>query len=397
MTITLLFDLDDTLLDTNMDTFIPAYFKALSATLADKVTPDLMLSALLGGSEAMMSNLDPALSLQEVFDAFFFPKLGLDRSSLEAEMGRFYDDVFPGLGKLTRPIPAAVPLLDWAFSQGYRVVIATNPLFPLKAIQHRLRWAGLPPEKYPFALVTSYETFHFMKQSVAYYPEVLAQLGWPEDPVVMVGDDIEREVKPTQAAGFPVFLVGKNGEGSMELNGVPQGTLESFRGWLEKTAPETLKLKFNTTQSLMAHLRSTPAALLTLTNSLQEETWERKPKPGEWNLNEILCHLRDLEQDVYLPRLRKVLAEENPFLVAEMTDRWVEERHYSAQDGHQALIDFVAARKQTLGLLDTLGTEWSRPARHSIFGPTNLQEIVSFTAGHDRAHIQQIWKTLRSG
>ena len=64
MTITLLFDLDDTLLDTNMDTFIPAYFKALSATLADKVAPELMLSALLGGSEAMMSNLDPALSLQ---------------------------------------------------------------------------------------------------------------------------------------------------------------------------------------------------------------------------------------------------------------------------------------------------------------------------------------------
>ena len=106
------------------------------------------------------------------------------------------------------------------------MVIATNPLFPLKAIQHRLRWAGLPPEKYPFALVTSYETFHFTKETVAYYPEMLAQLGWPDDPVVMVGDDIEREVKPTRAAGLPVFWVRKPGEVSAEPAGVPQGPLE---------------------------------------------------------------------------------------------------------------------------------------------------------------------------
>ena len=96
------------------------------------------------------------------------------------------------------------------------MAIATNPLFPLKAIQHRLRWAGLPPEKYPFALVTSYETLHFTKETVAYYPEMLDQLGWPDDPAIMVGDDIEREVKPTQAAGMPVFWVRKPGEFSTE-------------------------------------------------------------------------------------------------------------------------------------------------------------------------------------
>ena len=143
--------------------------------------------------------------------------------------------------------------MDWAFAQGHRVAIATNPLFPLKAVQHRLRWAGLPPEKYPFALVTSYETFHFTKETVAYYPEVLAQLGWPEDPAVMVGDDIDREVKPTQAAGFPVFWVRKSGEVSAEPTGVPQGTLESFRGWLESTDPESLKISFQTPQALLAN------------------------------------------------------------------------------------------------------------------------------------------------
>ena len=394
MTITLLFDLDDTLLDTNMDAFIPAYFKALSGALADKIAPELMLAALMGGTRAMMSNTDPALTLREVFNSFFYPKLGLDQSMLQAAVDRFYDDIFPSLGTLTKPIPAAIKLLDWAFAQGYRVAIATNPLFPLKAIQYRLRWAGFPPEKYPFALVTSYETFHFTKETVAYYPEVMAQLGWPEDPVVMVGDDMEREVKPTQAVGFPVFWVRKPGEASEEPAGVPQGTVESFRGWLEKTDPETLQVKFQNPQALLANLRSTPAAIATLSLSLQPEAWARKPRPGEWNLTEIICHLRDVEREVHLPRLHKIFAEENPFLDAEMTDRWVDERQYSSQDGHLALVDFISARKKTLGLLDSLGTEWSRSARHSIFGPTNLQEQVSFIGDHDRAHIQQIWKTL---
>ena len=397
MTITLLFDLDDTLLNTNMDTFIPAYFKALSEALADKVAPELMLPALMGGTRAMMSNLDPAISLREVFDSFFFPKLGLDRSMLQLAIDQFYDEVFPSLGALTKPIPAAVTVVDWAFSQGYRVAIATNPLFPLKAIQHRLRWAGLPPERYPFALVTSYETCHFMKESVAYYPEVLAQMGWPDDPVVMIGDDIEREVKPTQAAGLPVFLVRKPGVGSMNPIDVPQGTLETFPGWLENTNPETLKVKFLTTQALLAALRSTPAALATLTSPIPAENWGYRPQPGEWNLTEIICHLRDLEREVYLPRLHKILTEENPFLAAEMTDHWVEERQYSSQDGHQALVDFVLTRKQTLVLLDSLGVDWSRTARHSIFGPTSFQETVSFITAHDRAHIRQIWKTVRDG
>ena len=393
MPITLLLDLDDTLLETNMDTFIPAYVKALSVALADKVAPEIMIPTLMGGTKAMMENMDPALTLREVFDVHFFPKLGLGRLTLQAAIDRFYDEIFPTLGATTRPIPEAVRLVDWAFAQGYRVVIATNPFFPLKAVQHRLRWAGLPPEKYPFALVTSYETFHFTKETVAYYPEILAQLGWPEDPAVMVGDDIEREVKPTRAAGFPVFLVRNSSEIPGELVDVPQGTLESFRGWLEKTDPETLKISFQTPQALLANLRSTPAAIATLVESLPLDGWRRQPAPSEWCLTEILCHLRDVEREVNLPRIRKVLADENPFLPGEATDRWVEERHCAKQDGRQALVDFITARKEVIGLLNNLQAEWSRMARHAIFGPTSLQELVGFIAGHDRAHIQQIWKT----
>ncbi|MGA2502895.1 MAG: DinB family protein [Anaerolineales bacterium] len=397
MPITLLLDLDDTLLETNMDAFIPAYFKALSAALADKVAPEVMIPAMTGGTKAMMSNLDPALTLQEVFDAHFLPKLGTDRLALQSSIDRFYDEIFPTLGTMTKPIPEAVHLVDWALAQGHRVVIATNPFFPLKAIQHRLRWAGLPPEKYPFALVTSYETFHFTKEMVAYYPEVLAQLGWPDDPVVMVGDDIDREVKPTQAAGFPVFWVRESGDVPREQEGIPRGKLESFRSWLEKTDLETLKISLQTPQALLATLRSTPAAIATLAGPVSLEGWGYKPAPAEWCLTEILCHLRDVERTVNLPRIRKILAEENPFLAGEDTDHWVEEHNCADQVGAEILEDFIRARKETIGLLSDLQAEWSRAARHAIFGPTTILELVGIMAGHDRVHIQQIWKTIHAG
>ncbi len=395
MPITLLLDLDDTLLNTNMDAFIPAYFQALSSALADLVDPEVMLPALMGGTKAMLVNKDPARTLREVFDDYFFPKLNMDRANLQVRIDQFYDEGFPRLGSLTTPIPEAVCLVDWAFEQGHRVVIATNPLFPLKAIQHRLRWAGLPPEKYPFALVTSYENMHFTKEMVAYYPEVLAQLGWPDDPALMVGDDIEREVKPTQAAGMPVFWVRNSAEGDGEQAGVPQGPCDSVRGWLEKADPEAFKVSFIKASALLATLRSTPAALATLTASLPPQIWREPPAPGDWCLTEIICHLRDVEREVNLPRIRKVLDEENPFLVGEVTDVWVKERGCAEQDGRQALADFVDARKETLGLLDDLHAEWSRTARHAIFGPSTLKELVGIVAGHDRVHIQQAWKTIR--
>ena len=56
MTLTLLLDLDDTLLETNMGAFIPAYFQALSKHLANYVQPEKMLPALMKGTELMLAS-----------------------------------------------------------------------------------------------------------------------------------------------------------------------------------------------------------------------------------------------------------------------------------------------------------------------------------------------------
>ncbi|MEZ0396922.1 MAG: DinB family protein [Anaerolineales bacterium] len=392
MKITLLLDLDDTLLDTNIQEFAPAYFASLSNALAEFVSPEVMLPALTGGTQAMMRNADPALTLRQVFDAHFFPRLGVEREVLQPSIERYYNEVFPSIQRVTRQRPEAIAFVEWAFECGHRVAVATNPFFPIKAIHHRLRWAGLPPERYPFALISSYETFHFTKEAGAYFYEFLGQLGWPDDPLVMVGNDLEMDLLPALKVGLPVFWV-RTGRDETHPE-IPQGTFADLRAWLETVDPQKLCPSFETPPACLAVLRATPASIASLTADLPAEGWQCQPAPGEWCLTEIVCHLRDVDRDVHLARLRRVLAEENPFLPAEMTDRWVEERDYARQQGGEALEAFVAARKEILDLLEALEPDaWARPARHAIFGPTHLLELVRFIAEHDRSHIQQVFKT----
>src|SRR5687767_11816917 len=146
MSLTLLLDLDDTLLDTNLETFVPAYFQALSQHMAAHVSPNAMMRSLVNGLHLMNENEDPTRTLQEVFETHFYPDLGISKEAVSDVIDEFYDDVFPTLAGHTRVRPDAAELIEWALGRGFRVAIATDPVFPRKATHHRVRWAGLDPD-----------------------------------------------------------------------------------------------------------------------------------------------------------------------------------------------------------------------------------------------------------
>jgi hypothetical protein len=73
----------------------------------------------------------------------------------------------------------------------------------------------------------------------------------------------------------------------------------------------------------------------------------------------------------------------------------VAERQYILQDGSLALSGYVAARLKLLSLLENLPKEdWQRISRHSLFGRTTLQELVSIMNAHDFQHIRQLEQSL---
>ena len=396
MTLTLLLDLDDTLLETNMGAFVPAYFQALSQHLAEQVPPERMLPALMKGTELMLASDDPAHTLQQVFEAYFYPSLGIPKEQLAGRIEQFYDDIFPSIGAVTKKRPGAVELVNWALAKGHRLVVATDPLFPRKAIDHRIRWAGLDPGR--FELISSFEAFHFTKPRPVYFAEVLGRLGWPSGPVLMAGNDVERDLEPAQALGLLTYQVSSDSApraGAFQT--APGGTLPDLRSWLESAEPGPLGPAVQTPAAILAVMLSTPAVLQGLTASVSASGWPHQPDPDQWALVEIICHLRDTEREIHHMQLSTLLEQREPFIPRPDSSVWAKERNYLGEDGLAALQDFTSARLQTLGRLAGLSEAvWKQEARHAIFGPTHFQEVIGFMADHDRLHIQQAWNLLRA-
>lgn len=256
---TLLLDLDDTLLNSNMDEFIPAYFKLLSLNLQDIIEPGVMFNGLMKGTNKMLKKTSPEGSLSDVFSSEFYELIQVPEKDLAPRLEYFYDEVFPELGSLTSIKPDAIEFVEKAFKQDDRVVIATNPLFPLKAVEHRLRWAGLAPEDYQFSLITAFEDFHFAKENIAYFPEIFGRLGWPDGPVLMVGNDFSMDIEPARKAGFPVFWV-PDGSGSYSIHDdIPTGHLGDVFPWIEDQPIENLLITFDDLVSIKSVLSATPA------------------------------------------------------------------------------------------------------------------------------------------
>jgi hypothetical protein len=245
-------------------------------------------------------------------------------------------------------------------------------------------------------LVTSYEEMHFAKPNPAYYTEILSLIGWPDSPVVMVGDDKTADIMPSRELGLATYLISEDDYAQGGENpplGI--GSLDGVIPWIDSLPEENLIPNLNSQAASLAIHRSTPAALDTIFSSLPKETWRINPQDGEWSLTEICCHLRDVDREIYIPRIQQVMQSDRPFLEAIDADAWAKTRGYNQQDGQQAFSDFVTARVELLEMIDALPQEaWEKEIRHTIFGPISLAEILRISARHDTLHIQQICKLV---
>lgn len=397
MSLALLIDLDDTLIGNNFDEFLPHYLESFSKTVEAIIEPEKFVHALLSSTQAMFDNRQPDRTLQEAFESSFYPTLNLDEGKFQVAAERFYAEVFPTLRELTCQKPAAVRLIEYAQKRGYTIAIATNPLFPMTAISQRLSWANLSPDKFKFQLISSYETFHFTKPAIDYFAEVMARLGWPEDSVIMIGDDLEKDILPARKLGLPTFWVNFDGNDLQNGFEIPfaSGDLGDVLPWLQEITHQDLLPDYSSPAAMLATLRATPAVLDTLCRHLPLELWKIRDRPDEWCLLEIICHLRDIDREVNKPRLQKVLNEIDPFIPGVDTDPWAQERGYYDQNGLKALQQFIISRLAMLDMLEAVkAEEWQRPARHAFLGRTALAELVNIVAQHDRLHIRQIHQSL---
>lgn len=201
---TILFDLDGTLLPMDQDAFVRLYIGLLCKALAPHgYDPKQLSDGLMQGIAAMYKN-DGSRTNEEAFWQAFTAVVGEHVRADLPLFDAFYRTEFEGAKAACGFNPRAKETVAALKAMGFRVALATNPLFPAVATHSRIRWAGLDPED--FELVTTYEDSTFCKPNPAYYLEVAARLGVSPAECLMVGNDAHEDTA-AQHAGMQVFLL----------------------------------------------------------------------------------------------------------------------------------------------------------------------------------------------
>ena len=201
---TILFDLDGTLLPMDQDIFIKKYFGLLAQKLAPfGYDPEKLIQAVWAGTKAMVMN-DGTVTNKEAFWSTCDATLGCPASKDADIHMEFYRNEFNQVQEVCGFEPMAAQIVRSLKDRGYRVVLATNPLFPAIATQNRIRWAGLQPEDFEY--ITTYENSHYCKPNTDYYREILEQLHLRPEESLMVGNDVGEDII-IQQLGMKVFLL----------------------------------------------------------------------------------------------------------------------------------------------------------------------------------------------
>jgi FMN phosphatase YigB (HAD superfamily) len=201
-----LFDLDGTLLDIHLESFLGRYFRALAAATAPAFKGVDVMNAVLASTNVMQQR-HPGLTNREAFHKDFRARTGidLDKPKHYEVFDRFYAEVFPALGQGTGPQQGARRAVKTAQSLGMPVVVATQPIFPRVAIEHRLEWAGL--SDLGLDVITTYENMHACKPLPEYFRETAELIGVAPADCIMVGDDRSLDM-PAADVGMRTFYTG---------------------------------------------------------------------------------------------------------------------------------------------------------------------------------------------
>lgn len=227
------FDLDGTLLPMELEEFLSTYFKSIASFVAaHEVDPQAFSAGLKAGIGAMAAHDDGRTNHEAYWEAFF-QKVDRTAADWDALLGEFYDVDFGKIGEGVQPNPAAARAVEALAQKGYPLVLATMPMFPRRAVEWRLSWAGIDASR--FGRITSFENSTSVKPKLAYYAENVAACGLAGEDVLMVGNNTVEDLA-IRGLGADAFLVTDHlldPDEGFDLASVKHGTMEEFAAWAE--------------------------------------------------------------------------------------------------------------------------------------------------------------------
>lgn len=149
-------------------------------------------------------------------------------------------------------------------------------------------------------------------------------------------------------------------------------------------------------QALVLSLEEMPARVRQLVENMGEGEKVWKPQAVEFSATENVCHLRDIEEEGYSVRIRRLIEETEPFLADLDGARLARERDYNSQGMYEALERFTRARYGNVAALRSLSPEaLTRRGMFEGAGALTLGQLLLMMSEHDAAHIKEL-ENLRS-
>ena len=199
-----LFDLDGTLILHDQTLFLSEYFKCISAYMLENgYDPKAFIDATMYATGIVLANDGQRTNKTVFWDKFFNYYGKYDEKIIELS-DKFYVTDFKKLRNFSNENPFAKKAVELARKDGKKVVLATNPVFPMTAQLERMSWSGLSESD--FDLITSYENSSFCKPNPSYFIEVCQKINVNPQNAIIIGNDEREDMKCGSEAGLAGFL-----------------------------------------------------------------------------------------------------------------------------------------------------------------------------------------------
>ena len=200
------FDLDGTLLPIDEKIFTEMYFKLLCKRVAPLgYDPKKLVDVVWKGTELMYKN-DGSMTNKQAFWNYFAEVYGREKLKDIPVFDDFYATDFKQLKEYSKPNPYAKDIVKTASELVDKVILSTNPIFPLVATSTRMAFVDLTPED--FTYVTTYENSAYSKPNPKYFAELLKMFNLKPEEVILFGNNTYEDGECAYQVGIKTYMVG---------------------------------------------------------------------------------------------------------------------------------------------------------------------------------------------
>lgn len=198
-------DLDCTLLPMDQDAYIQLYVKQIAKLFYSHGFDGKEIAKATMKASFMMAKNDGSRTNADAFEEAF--------KALVEDRAQEAIDIFPSVYKepydvikdVTSVNPYAQEIVKLMREKAEFVVVATQPMFPLEAVEKRLSWTNLSVDM--FDDITVYDKCTFSKPSTGYYREIMNKFNADPSNTVMFGNDVNEDILPCMELGIETFLL----------------------------------------------------------------------------------------------------------------------------------------------------------------------------------------------